>query len=121
MQPIDLSALNPGIRRTVQGLRHHGFKTVDSGDGVTHEHACDRAYAYVSIRCEPEELVDEAHRLCGMLRLAGVDVATVGKAFAEGELPTGVCIQASYDPSDGFALIDLAGLSDATLPPAWAR
>ena len=41
--------INPGIRRTVEWLNAHGFRTTDSGDGVTHMAECDRGYAYVSI------------------------------------------------------------------------
>jgi len=68
----EVDGLNPGIRRLVVWLRANGFDTCDSGDGQTHDHACDRS--------------------CG-------------------------AIQASYDPADGSAVIDLTGVSDKDLPP----
>lgn len=117
---LDLSSLNPGIRRTVQGLRRQGFETCDSGDGATHAHPCDRPYPYVVMRVEADELVNEAGRLVGMLRLGGLEVVTLTRAFAESECPAGVCIQASYDPADSaLATLDLMGLSDAILPSRW--
>lgn len=108
MSGLDLAALNPGIRRLVAYLRAHGFATCDSGDGVTHEHECDRDHAYVAMRVRPDALVSEADRLARVLRDAGVEVQPMGME------PT-PCIQASYDPADGTALLDLTHVTDDML------
>lgn len=101
----DINALNPGIRRVVAWLNERGFVTVDSGDGKTHEHECDRDYPYVVIRASsPMALVDECDRLL-------VELGPL--AHLEG-----VAIQGNYDPNDGYAFIDLRGLDDTLLPPA---
>lgn len=116
--PDDVAAtLNPGIRRTVAWLRERGFDTCDSGDGATHDHVCDRPYVYVTIRCAPADLVVEAHRLAELLRAVGVPIVPQGEAFDENGRACAVGVVASYDPVDGFALIDLVGLDDAQLPP----
>jgi hypothetical protein len=49
MTPIT-GTLNPGIARLVHWLRATGFDTIDSGDGRTREHDCDRPYPYVVMR-----------------------------------------------------------------------
>ncbi len=113
---IEEAGLNPGIRRTVAWLRERGFDTCDSGDGATHEHPCDRPYPYVAMRTLPVRLVTEAHRLVAELARVGVPVLSMGHAFDPDGRPTGVAIQASYDPGDGVAVLDLVGLDDARLP-----
>lgn len=105
----DNEDLNPGIRRTVAWLRAKGFRTTDSGDGVTHSFECDRDEAYCSIAVEPARLVSEAARLCLLLEDAGVAVHPMGPEAL-------VTIQATYDPADGSAFIDLVGLDDGLLP-----
>lgn len=42
--------LNPGIRFLVEALNKRGLKTTDSGDGVTHDFACDRDHPYVVVQ-----------------------------------------------------------------------
>lgn len=103
--------LNPGIAKTVAWLNAHNFTTVDSGDGKTHDYACDREYPYVVLRCHCGELVDEARRLQSLLSARGT---TVEPICPDGSV---VCIQATYDPADGddVAFIDLMGLDDARL------
>lgn len=111
--PADvLATLNPNIARTVAWLRDLGYETCDSGDGQTHLAACDRPYPYVCMKCPPDLLVQSAMELRETLRGLGVPVVSVTAAFAAGERPSGVCIQASYDPIDGYALLDLMGLDD---------
>lgn len=100
-RPLDLSTLNPGIRETVAWVRSLGFDTCDSGDGKTHEHACDREHAYVVAVTDPDVLCMEAERLRRCITALGIDVGPIG-----GDLP---CIQASYDPETGYALIEPRG------------
>ena len=50
--------LNPGIRQTVQLLRDHGFETCDSGDGETHDRACDRPHGYVVMTIDRHAIVE---------------------------------------------------------------
>lgn len=107
--------INPGIVRTVKWLRSHGFATCDSGDGVTHAHSCDRDHAYVVIRAEGLALITESLRLCAMLRAVAIEVVPQAQAFDDGGL-IAPCVQASYDPADGIALIDLMGVCDSMLP-----
>lgn len=97
MGDIDLETLNPGIRWFVGWLRNLGFDTCDSGDGVTHEHLCDRETPYVAIRVhDPMCLIPESNRLFSNLEGAGISLEDIH-------------IQANYSPQDGFAFIDLSG------------
>lgn len=114
MNDFDASQLNPGIRRTVCWLRSLGFNTTDSGDGQTHEHECDRPYAYVSMR----GVQDDADRLRRVLMQAGIPVLNGVEAWGQegAERPLGVTIAYSYDPADGVGVVDLIGLCDEMLP-----
>ena len=64
---------NPGIRPMLKFLHRHGFDTVDSGDGVTHEFGCDRPFPYVVIKCRPGVLASETRRVMGLLVGHGVE------------------------------------------------
>lgn len=109
-----MAGLNSGVRRTVAWLNERGFRTCDSGDGETHDHECDRDYAYVVVRIDaPDSIAHAADRLARALREAGVNVCAMQEERAEGE----VNIQAMYDPCDGFATIDVQGLCDRVLFP----
>lgn len=99
--------LNPGIVRLVNLLRFLGYETCDSGDGATHEHACDRDHPYVVVRSTPATFVQDSQRLWDDLLFF----------FRNHPLPPGVLIQATYSPQDGVALVDLSGLADHHLPP----
>lgn len=115
MNELDLSTLNPGIRNLVAYLRARGFDTCDSGDGVTHEAECDRDYAYVSIETRAAHLVPETHRLVDVVLNAGIRIRPQSMANEP-------CIQATYDPANGVAIIDLMHVTDAMLAvgmPAW--
>lgn len=112
LPPIDFAALNPGVRRLVRVLREAGFDTCDSGDGATHDHECDRSYPYVVIRVRPAEMAEEARRLRKVLRAFGCAVDTaIGMDESE------PAIQATYDPVNDIATIDLTGVTDAALTP----
>ena len=104
--------LNPGIRRTVTLLRRWGFDTCDSGDGVTHDHACDQPMPYVHIRVDRvHQLAMEAQRLAGLLQRHDITTCPMDEAG------TAKAIEASYSPAHGFATITLWNVSDRDLPP----
>lgn len=110
-----ISTLNPGIQKVVTLLNEHGFKTCDSGDGETHEHACDRPYGYVVIQTSADILVNESVRLMLLLRENGVLVEPIGLNADHPDGPIGTCIQANYDPVNGLALIDVQNIHDRML------
>lgn len=108
---IDLAELDPGIRETVRRLRAAGFRTTDSGDGVSKVAAGwdpdtvhDFPHVYVAVG--GDALIGEARRLRDLLVAAGVPVEPLGP---DGD---GIAIQAMYDPADDSAIIMLAGLDD---------
>jgi len=103
--------INPNIVRMVALLQENGFKTCDSGDGKTHAAGCDRDYGYVSMTTAPENLLAESHRLVRVLEAVGIKIYDMNP----NDLP---CIQASYDPVNQGALIDLMFITDDLLPPA---
>jgi len=102
--------INPGIRMLVALLNAEGYPTTDSGDGKTHDYPCDREGAYVVIRLPAHRaahIVDEARAVVGLLGLQRIALGPIG-----GDRPW---VQASYDPADGTALIDVCGIDDAVL------
>ena len=104
--------LNPGIRRVVQLLNEDGWTTIDSGDGETHDHACDRDVGYVVIKLNRDvpgfDMEVAAHEVYELLRSRGIE-------FGSGE--GDVLISANYSPVDGFAFIDISGIHDRMLKP----
>jgi hypothetical protein len=104
------SDINPGIRKTVEWLNGHGFRTTDSGDGETHMAECDRPYPYVSIILDsPDDIVPEVDRLAGLLAEMGVAVGALD------EHGNGPYIQGMYAYGAGPAMIDMINISDKTL------
>ena len=101
--------MNHKIEELVARLNAVGFITTNSGDGETHGFECDRVHAYVCIVSTPELLVEHARSLATFMKTCGVTVYAVG--FDE-SLP---CIQATFDPTDNTALIDLRGVDDSLL------
>lgn len=101
------AVINPGIRRTVGWLNSLGFETTDSGDGKTHDYACDRDYPYVVIRLSSfMSAMKRTFDLMYALEEKGISIHPVGE---------GVSIQVTWDPSDDITLIDLAELDDSIL------
>ena len=94
--------LNPGIRNVVKWLNEQGLTTCDSGDGQTHDHECDRDYPYVVIVSQPDRLVSDACMLRALLGYRGIEI--------QPQAPGVPCIQATFDPANGTALIDLMGV-----------
>lgn len=117
---INYDDLNPGIRETVRKLRSWGFDTCDSGDGDTHQYACDLGYAYVAAEVEPRNMAAMADLLRAKLEEAGVSVGVqCDEALIDVTKPhdaQGVFIEASYSPIDGRAILFLGGLSDKDWP-----
>jgi hypothetical protein len=100
--------LNPGVKKLVVFLNESGFRTVDSGDGATHTYGCDRDHAYVVISVPPQDLIAECFRLLVLLSSRGVSVVPVN--------PNGLpCVQATYDPADKSAFLDLMNVTDKDL------
>jgi hypothetical protein len=94
--------INPGIRKTVEWLRSHGFNTCDSGDGETHDHECDLPVPYVHMLVDdPDTLTSEANRLVGLLKKQGVEIVP--------EDGTGLArvVHAAYDAGNQVATISL--------------
>lgn len=108
MDQIDVEDLNPGIRKTVLWLNSIGFETCDSGDGETHDYECDRDQAYVVMQVDPSKLISESHRLEIALADRGVAIEAMSIEHAP-------CIQATYDPANEIALIELMCVSDRVL------
>lgn len=106
--------LNPGIVKVVEFLNDNNFVTVDSGDGCTHDHECDREYAYVVIQVSPEDAIDESNRLLRLLRAHNIECGPL-LGFTE-NVDQRPFIQVTYSPIDNLAFIDLQYLTDADLP-----
>lgn len=111
MDQSQLTYLNPGIRLTVAALNAAGFETCDSGDGTSHDFGENRQGPYVVVRSSGEMLTYEAEALVDFLELNGIAVSPL----SEGDT-SGVMIQASYDPKEGAAIIDIMGIHDDMLP-----
>lgn len=108
-EELDYDKLDPGIRETVRWLRSLGFETVDSGDGVTKScDECSLEYPNVAIICDPIDIIHESERLYTALAAIGVDLTCIDLS----ECP---CIQATYDPVAGSAIISLMYVGDALL------
>lgn len=104
MQEINYEELNPGIRRVVKMLREAGFRTTDSGDGVTNN-AMEGALLLPHVHCvvASVSMVAEARRMLSLFTDAGLDVAP-------GQ------IQAVFDPMDGVCTLSVYGIKDEMLP-----
>lgn len=104
-------SINSGIQKTVQWLNDNGFPTCDSGDGKTRDFECDREGAYVVIQLiNPASLTYEADRLMWLLQSKGIFLNPIS-------MDNTPCIQASYDPANRQAFIDLMFVDDAMLFP----
>lgn len=119
----DVIEINPGIQKLVEILSKAGHRTVDSGDGETHDFECDRDHGYVVILSAPDRLADEADQVATLLRILGFRVAPQGPDYPA----EGACwVEASYAPADGVALINVSHVHDRMLrlesfPPPGSR
>lgn len=109
--------LDPGIASTVAWLNERGFRTCDSGDGVSKEPdpSCVLPYPHVVISLDdPATMVAEADRLADALQEAGYHVENIGPSHVPYLAGGHFSIQASYDPVGESALVELMGrLPDA--------
>ena len=104
--------ITPGIVKLVDLLNRYGFKTTDSGDGVTNVESgmeCAMEFPNVAIRVLPGFLIEESHRLQDTLRKHGVTVR------AQTMDPWEPAIQAMYDPGNNSAIILLTGVDDSVV------
>ena len=113
MKELDLNTLCPGIRRTVEFLRSHGFNTTDSGDGYSND-GMEGAMPFpnVCISCPPESLIYEARRLRQVLEDKGVFAEPLGPSEDGPQTPY---IEATYDPSIDVGFIILLYTDDKVL------
>lgn len=110
MDTIDYDKLNPGIREVVRRLREAGFETADSGDGSTHDHACDLEEPYVHIMVRPPYLILETDKLREVVESWGIELTEPN------EDGTAKTIEASYSPLHSFGVISLFNVADTDLP-----
>lgn len=101
---MNIQELDPGIRGVVTWLRLCGFETTDSGDGVSKTQMIESGDALpfpnVFMKTTPETLVADAKRLLALTLRARL-VAR---------------IEASYDPTDGSAVLALYDVADSDVP-----
>lgn len=113
---FDPDALDPGIRRTVMALRVSGFRTTDSGDGVSKpDMACALPVPNVYMVVDAPVMVAEADRLLVVLTDLVKPGTLEATEMADGHEVMRVTIEASYCPTDGVAILALHGVSDADL------
>jgi hypothetical protein len=118
---VDLLKLDPGVRLTVAWLRDQGFETTDSGDGKTklaeYPSISDaiqdglRDEPHVVIRVAPDELIAESDRLESLLMKVGVRL----EEQPPDSYVAGPHAQATYDPANRIAFIDIVNLTDELL------
>ena len=110
-KPNDMDHLCPGIEKTVHWLQSHGFKTTDSGDGVSNEGMeCAIDFPNVFMVTEPQHLIPECKRLMKVLAEKGIQCG--GMTMDGAPKPHN---EGSYDPSDGNAIISLFYVDDKKL------
>ncbi len=120
MDDLDLTTLDPGIRRTVAWLRERGFNTTDSGDGVTKlTYKPDSFYSpegldampfpNVAMTADALTLITDTDRLYRSL------VAWGAKMEPAGNLMDDPSLQATYDRVSGVHTIMLLNVDDARL------
>ena len=100
-----LAGVDPGVRSLVAWLNLRGFKTTDSGDGVSKADFIAEGealhVAHVHMRVGAIDLLNESQRLMTLLDEIGVTVDPG-------------TIQATYDPADGIAVLTLSGVDDGS-------
>lgn len=103
-----VEGVDPGVSVLVALLRHYGFKTTDSGDGVSKVADDSDALPYPHVfimHGSPFTMVDEAKRLHQV----------VSRWKSEPVFKEGQTIEASFSPVDGVCVLSVLGISDADL------
>jgi hypothetical protein len=106
MAELDYETLDPGIRRLVRKLNEAGYRTTDSGDGISKGENAVEPYPHVHIALP---------RAVNMERTADALLALI-ETWVEAT-PDDLHIQVSYSPLDGVKLLSVTGLADADLKP----
>jgi len=110
-KPNDMDHICPGITKTVHWLQSHGFKTTDSGDGVSNEGMeCSLDFPNVFMVTEPQLLISDCKRLALLRGEQGIQVG--GMTMNGAPKPH---VEGSYDPSDDGAIISLFYVDDKKL------
>lgn len=116
---LDPDKLDPGIRRTVLWLNDRGFRTTDSGDGVTKNqddhYPCALPVPHVFMYVAPDRMVADSHLLLDALVAAGLDPGE--SVVVSGQEMPAWSVETSYDPSNRYASLHLFGVNDAKLFP----
>jgi hypothetical protein len=124
VEAVDALTIDRDVRLLVCWLREHGFATCDSGDGTSkvslYPSVSDaiqdgvRDEAHVCIRVDPEDLIAETHRL--EAQLLGIGIRLVEQNGGRDPF-----VQATYDPGNRMAMIDLVHLTDDALAAVGVR
>ena len=98
-EQLDPDTLDPGIRALVMALRDRGWRTTDSGDGVSKAPE-ERVFAqpHVVVSLAPDHIVTAAREL----RLALAEIVGADAVVPCGQ--RGWTIEATYDPADETAV-----------------
>lgn len=107
---LDYNDLDPGIRNVVRWLNEQGFKTFDSGDGVTKDYGTP--FPHASMEVEPSKLVEACDRLVAALEEAGVEVDPYDSE------EDSVAVRGMHYPGIPRTLVLLSGLDDEGLAKA---
>jgi hypothetical protein len=113
-QEVDYDALDPGIRRTVALLRSAGFRTCDSGDGVTKLAANpddECALDVASVRA----VVDRSDAFWEVDRLLDVVSQATGQSVEMLAEVSGVSVEMTYSPLDETCLLAVYVVDDSML------
>jgi hypothetical protein len=113
LDPRRLAQIDSGIRGVVDFLLAAGFRTIDSGDGVSKAsdpnweegEFCD--FPHVFMEVPVDRMIQEADRLRDVLAAAGL---VLGDDDA-----TSPHVEVSYAPGDGKVILTLFGVDDAYL------
>jgi hypothetical protein len=107
---VDLSTLNPGIRRVVAYLFATGFVPTDSGDGKTHEHDCDLPFPYVHMIVPSDREEAEIERLHAAFGARGI---VLHPALPDEERP---CWETHGPDGQGLSMISPLSRADPQSP-----
>lgn len=101
LPPLDPDTLDPGVRFLVARMREAGFCTTESGDGTKVDGQPDALpFPHVYAVVWPADMAAEAQRLAAL-------IASFGVPPGPGD------VEASYDPTDGSAVLVVTDASDA--------
>jgi len=86
VHPVPYARLDPGVRELVRALTENGYRTTDSGDGVSKPPAGRMfEFPHVFMATTPASLVAESDRLQGLLAALNCEGWTVEATYRPGE------------------------------------